>query len=227
MVLKNETGMLTIENILTADEVTALRDLVEAGDAAFADGGKTAGWHARGVKRNEQLDPKVAAAVATKVEAALRANDVFMAAARPRNFVKVLVSRYREGMEYGNHVDDAMMNGMRTDMSFTLFLSAPGDCEGGELIVDAPGGELAVKEEPGSVFVYPSTTLHRVAPVTKGERLVVVGWVRSLVRRADERDILFELDNAIVSARADGASRATLDRLLKVKNNLIRLWAED
>jgi PKHD-type hydroxylase len=219
--------MLTIENILSEAEVDAIAETLAEADAGFADGAKTAGWQAKDVKRNQQLDAKAAAAVTAKVEAALRANPVFAAFARPRDFVRLMVSRYRETMEYGMHVDDALMDGRRTDLSFTLFISAPDAYRGGELEIEAPGGNVSVKEAAGSAFVYPSTTLHRVAPVTSGERLVVVGWVRSHVRGAEQRDILFELDNVIAASRQEGASRATLDRLLKVQNNLLRLWAED
>jgi len=219
--------MLTIENILTQAEVTALTELIAEHETGFAGGARTAGWHAKDVKANEQLDPKAAGAITRKAEAALAANPVFAAFARPRDFVRVMVSRYRRGMQYGLHVDDALMDGRRTDLSFTLFLTDPDAYEGGELEIEAQGGNLSVKEAAGSVFVYPSTTLHRVAPVTSGERLAVVGWVRSLVRTAEQRDVLFELDNAIAAARQEAASRAMLDRLLKVKNNLLRLWAED
>lgn len=219
--------MLTIPDILSPAEVTALMELIEKADASFADGSRTAGWHARGVKANEQLDPNAAAVVVKKVQSALGANRVFTAFSRPREFVRVMVSRYRENMEYGMHIDDAIMQGKRTDISFTLFLAAPDAYEGGALEIEAPGGTLAIKGEAGSVFVYPSTTLHRVAPVTAGQRVVAVGWVRSLVRTAEQREILFDLDNVIATSRQEGASRATLDRLLKAKANLMRLWAED
>lgn len=219
--------MLTIPDILTPAEIEALAELAAAPDAAFAEGAKTAGWHAKDVKQNQQLDPKTAEAVTKKVTAALSANPVFAAFARPRDFVRVILSRYREGMQYGVHADDALMDGKRTDLSFTLFLSGPDDYAGGELEIEAPGGNLSVKEAAGSVFVYPATTLHRVAPVTSGERLAIVGWVRSLVRTAEQRDILFDLDNVIAASRQEGTSRATLDRLLKTRNNLLRLWAED
>jgi PKHD-type hydroxylase len=219
--------MLTIENILSEAEVDAIAETLAEAEAGFADGAKTAGWQAKDVKRNQQLDAKAAAAVTAKVEAALRANPVFAAFARPRDFVRLMVSRYRKTMEYGMHVDDALMDGRRTDLSFTLFISPPDAYDGGELEIEAPGGNVSVKEAAGSAFVYPSTTLHRVAPVTSGERLAVIGWVRSHVRGAEQRDILFELDNVIAASRQEGASRATLDRLLKVQNNLLRLWAED
>lgn len=219
--------MLTIPDILTPAEIEALVEIAAAPDAAFTEGSKTAGWHAKDVKANEQLDPKTADVIVKKATAALAANPVFAAFARPRDFVRVMVSRYREGMEYGVHADAALMDGKRTDLSFTLFLSAPDAYAGGELEIEAPGGNLSVKEAAGSVFVYPSTTLHRVAPVASGERLAVVGWVRSLVRTAEQRDILFDLDNVIAASRQEGASRATLDRLLKTRNNLLRLWAED
>ena len=142
------------------------------------------------------------------MEQALLAHPVFKAVARPKQLVGLLVSRYRPGMEYGLHVDDAMMQGVRTDLSFTLFLSAPEAYEGGELVIEGNDAENAIKLPAGSAVVYPTTSLHRVAPVTAGERLVVVGWVRSLIRRADQREILFDLDAAVAEMRQAGARQA-------------------
>jgi PKHD-type hydroxylase len=141
--------------------------------------------------------------------------------------VGFLVSRYRPGMEYGLHVDDAMMQGVRTDLSFTLFLSPPEAYEGGELVIEGNDAENAIKLQAGSAVLYPTTSLHRVAPVTAGERLVVVGWVRSLIRRADQREVLFDLDTVVAEMRQHGGSQPGMDRILKVRANLQRMWVED
>jgi PKHD-type hydroxylase len=219
--------MYSINDILSGAETSALLDYINANREKFSSGMKSAGWHARDVKNNEQLGGDEASIVAEKVETALRANAVFNAAARPKSFVRILVSRYREGMEYGLHVDDALMGGTRTDMSFTLFLADPSSYDGGELVIEGNDGTSEIKLPAGSLFLYPTTALHRVAPVTRGERIAVVGWVRSFIRGAEQRETLFDLDNAIAMARAGDAARETIGRLLKVKTNLIRLWAED
>jgi len=146
----------------------------------FRDGRETAGWHARTVKQNEQADgrrPEIAE-LRQEVAKALQANPLFQMAARPRRMKPLMFSRYQEGMTYGNHVDDAIMatpqGAMRTDLSFTLFINDPDSYEGGELLVDSTAGEQTYKLPAGALILYPSSTLHRVEPVTRGERLAVV-----------------------------------------------------
>ena len=126
---------LQISDVLQAAEVQALRDKIASDQPAFGDGRKSAGWHAREVKHNEQAEGHAARAVGDFVEVRLRDNPVFKAAAMPKSFVKLLVSRYRPGMAYGTHVDDALMGGLRTDLSFTLFLTDPTSYDGGALLV--------------------------------------------------------------------------------------------
>lgn len=219
--------MVIIDQLLSPAETAALRDFIAARQGSFADGAKTAGWKAREVKNNEQLEADAAAVVTAKVSAALHANPVFMAAARPKSIVRMLVSRYRKGMNYGLHVDDAMMDGVRTDLSFTLFLAEPESYAGGELLIESDSGDTEIKLRAGSLVLYSTGQLHRVAEVTEGERLAVVGWVRSLVRSAEDREVLFDLDNVLAGLRQAGVTGAALDRLLKVKTNLLRRWVED
>lgn len=219
--------IMQIDGVLPPEAVARFGAALNSGDASFQPGAVTAGWHARGVKHNEQASGGAARQAITEVEQALLANSVFKAVARPRQLVGLLVSRYRPGMEYGFHVDDAMMQGVRTDLSFTLFLSGPEAYEGGELVIEGNDAENAIKLPAGAAVVYPTTSLHRVAPVTAGERLVVVGWVRSLIRRADQREILFDLDAAVAEMRQAGVNKAGLDRILKIRANLQRLWVED
>jgi PKHD-type hydroxylase len=118
------------------------------------------------------------------------------------------------------------MGGLRTDLSFTLFLSDPDSYDGGALVIEDRFEARAVKLPAGSLLLYPSTTLHRVEPVSRGERLAVVGWVQSLIRAPDRREILFDLDQVIASSfAADGKSEA-LDLMTKTRSNLLRMWAE-
>ena len=219
--------LLYIADVLAAADVAAIRTLVAERSDAFYDGRKTAGSHARAVKRNEQASKEVAEKVRARVEAALMGSDVFRSAARPKRFIHMLLSRYHPGMEYGSHVDDALMAGTRTDLSFTLFLSDPDTYDGGALVIEGTEGETPVKLPAGAMVLYPSTTIHRVEPVTTGERLAVAGWVRSLIRSADHREILFDLDTAIAQLSRAGAERAVLDRLMKTRSNLLRQWVED
>lgn len=219
--------LLHLSGILSAEKAAALRDLLDD-PAVFADGRATAGWAARQVKNNEQVAPGARAeTLGRTVEAALQANEVFNAYARPKAFVRTQFSRYTPGMAYGTHVDDALMGGVRTDLSFTLFLSDPHSYSGGELVIETEAGETAVKMAPGAAVIYPTGALHRVDPVSEGVRLAAVGWVRSYVRRADRRDILFDLDIATRTIAETDGKNAVYDRLAKTKANLMRMWAED
>jgi PKHD-type hydroxylase len=215
---------LVIADVLSGAEVDAARDHLNDSDK-FGDGRTTAGSLARTVKNNQQADGQYAAPVLKKVESRLLVHPVFRSAARPRSIIKLLVSRYRPGMAYGTHVDNPLMEGQRTDLSFTLFLTDPASCEGGELVIEGNEGERSFKLPAGSLVLYPATTLHHVNEVTAGERLAVVGWVRSLIRHDSHRELLFDLDNVLASL--PGADRSTIDRLQKVRANLVRLWAED
>lgn len=218
---------LVIPDVLSTAEVTAARDHLAVAEAAFVSGKTTAGGHARAVKENEQVRGSAGDAILKKVESALLAHAVFKAAAQPKAFVRLMISRYRPGMHYGTHVDDALMQGQRTDLSFTLFLASPESYDGGELVIEDNDGERSYKLAAGHLILYPTTTLHHVAAVTRGERLAVVGWVRSYLRDPGQRELLFDLENAIATLRADTAPRAVLDRLFKVKGNLLRMWIED
>lgn len=218
--------LIHLQNVCSPEQVDHLRRLI--GEGVFRDGGKTAGRVARDVKDNEQLETGARVdTVRSEVRKALMTHAGFVSFARPKALSRILVSRYREGMEYGPHIDDALMGGRRADLSFTLFLSAPDSYEGGELVMDGTEGETEIKLDPGDAVLYATSAIHHVAPVTSGERLAVVGWVRSLVRRADQREILFDLDQ--VSNRLferEGKTRK-LDLILKTKANLLRQWAED
>ncbi|WP_458094104.1 Fe2+-dependent dioxygenase [Roseomonas sp. WA12] len=229
--------IVCIPYVLPPGPLGKLRALLAG--AAFGDGGATAGWHARGVKSNEQadlLDP-LAREAGEIAAAALEASEVFRAAALPRRIRPFLFARYAPGGTYGTHVDDALMGGgapsdprgeapLRGDVAVTLFLSDPATYEGGELVIETTAGEMAVRLGAGEAVAYPAGTLHRVAPVTAGERLVGVTWVQSLVRDPAAREILFDLDTARRDLFArEGKSRA-FDLLAKSRAALLRRWAE-
>ncbi|MGB3238257.1 MAG: Fe2+-dependent dioxygenase [Geitlerinemataceae cyanobacterium] len=220
--------IVSIENILTPEELKTLIDRLDPAD--FIDGKTTAGWHAKTVKNNAQLTAKADYAndLRELVKAALWRHPLFQMVARPKQIHSLLFSRYDVGMSYGTHVDNALMGGafLRSDLSFTLFLSDPSVYEGGELVIEEFAGEKPYKLNAGEAIVYPSTALHRVDPVTKGMRHVVVGWVQSLVRDPAKREILFDLDTARRSIFQKSGKTIEFDLISKSHANLLRRWAQ-
>ena len=222
--------IICIADVLGADDVARIAAALDRTE--FRDGRLTAGWHARLVKRNTQADgshPQVSK-LRAEVDQAIRRHPLFELAVRPARLKPVMFSRYEAGMEYGSHVDDAVMTAdgrpLRTDVSFTLFLSEPEECSGGELVTDSPAGEQVYKLPAGAMVVYPSSTLHRVEPVTAGRRLAAVGWAQSLVRDPARREILFDLDTARRQLFEREGKSAEFDALSKSVANLLRMWAE-
>jgi len=218
---------IAIANVLDPKEVAELNAALER--VRFLDGRATAGYAAREVKDNRQADPldRNAAALRALVADKLLANELFRLAARPKQLSPILFSRYEPGKKYGSHVDDAIMGGMRADVSFTLFLSDPASYEGGELVIEAPAGDEAIKLDAGSMIVYPATSLHHVAEVTRGERIAAVGWARSFIRDEAKRELLFDLDTARSRLFAREGKSSDYDLLSKSSANLLRMWAED
>ena len=218
--------ILAIADVLSAADVAEVR--AGLATATFVDGRATAGWSARLVKNNLQASagPDLER-VRELVETRLREHPVFSLATRPKILLGPLFSRYQTGHAYGRHVDDAFMAGVRSDVSFTLFLSQPESYDGGELIIDSAAGEEAFKLGAGSVLTYPATTLHRVAPITRGERWAAAGWVRSYVREADRRELLFDLETARRCLFDREGKTAEGDLFAKCAANLLRLWCDD
>lgn len=217
---------ICIETVLNHNELGEVYAEIERLD--FADGRATAGWAARLVKDNEQAESGARLeAVRRRIAARIHANELFQIAARPKEITPLLISRYSGGNRYGTHVDDALMQGMRTDLSFTLFLADPASYDGGELVIESSAGEQPFKLDAGSMILYPTTALHRVEPVTRGVRLAAVGWVRSFVRLADKREILFDLETARRGIFDREGKTAIFDLLSKCNANLLRMWAED
>jgi PKHD-type hydroxylase len=218
--------ILAIADVLSEAEVAEV--CAGLATARFVDGKATAGWSARLVKANLQAaDGPELERVRALVEQRLVEHAVFALAVRPKTVLGPLFSRYEPGHAYGAHVDDALLGGVRADVSFTLFLSPPESYGGGELIIDGASGEDAFKLAPGSLVTYPSTTLHRVAPVTRGQRLAAVGWVRSYIRDAARRELLFDLETARRRLFDREGKTADADLLAKCAANLLRMWCED
>ena len=223
--------LIIIENLINEATITRLRGWMA--EATFEDGRATAGGNAAKVKNNEQVssdpankDPKLGE-MQDLVADLLWDNGLFYAAAQPKEILSPLFSRYTAGKSYGLHMDNALMGDMRIDLSLTLFLSDPADYAGGELIIYFPTGERSVKLPAGHAVLYPTTALHRVAEVTRGQRLVVVTWVRSLVRDAAKREILFDLKTAHHRLADQLGKTPEVDMLSKTHTNLLRQWVED
>jgi PKHD-type hydroxylase len=216
-----------IADVLDAAEIDAARNVLRGTE--FVDGRATAGWHAKLVKNNLQASSidKAVVQLRESLAAKIAANPLFRLVARPKSLSPLILSRYEPGMAYGSHVDDALMNGVRTDVSFTLFLSDLDTYDGGALVIETSGGEEDVRLPAGSLVAYPSTTLHRVAEVTRGARLAAVGWARSFVRDPAKRQLLFDLDTARQSLFQRHGKTAEFDLLSKTSANLLRMWAED
>lgn len=220
---------LTLDALLTPEQLTSL--LTDLRDGEWVDGQQTAGWHARAVKRNRQLSrrgPHYDRA-SEQVVALLRSQPLIQAAIQPRQIHSLLFSRYGEGMEYGRHVDNAFMGDrgqFRSDVSFTIFLSDPDDYAGGELVIEDGCEEQSYRLAAGSILLYPSSSLHRVAPVTRGERWVCVGWIESRIRDPRQREILFDLDTVRRTLFAREGKSELFDLLSRSHSNLLRLWGE-
>ncbi|MDR9394864.1 MAG: Fe2+-dependent dioxygenase [Roseovarius sp.] len=216
---------MVIGDVLDQHMVAAMKGAADG--IEFEDGKATAGRYARGVKDNLQAKPTDALdEIFETVRGRLWQNELFKSAARPRKFARMLLSRYREGMEYGLHVDDPIMQGSRTDLSFTLPLSDADSYEGGGLIIDDGIEERVIRLKAGDLILYPTSALHRVEPVRRGERMAIVGWVTSWVRDAARREVLHDLDVAARAIFDDHGKTPAFDRLFKAKSNLTRMWAD-
>ncbi|WP_404783703.1 Fe2+-dependent dioxygenase [Altericista sp. CCNU0014] len=220
--------ILCIGNILTPEELELIVSKVKTAD--FIDGRATAGWHAQLVKHNTQLPASspVLATVRQVIGAALARHGLFQMVVRPHTIRPVTLSRYQVGMHYGSHIDDVVMQNptMRSDVSMTIFLSDPAIYDGGELVIEGSQGEVVFKLPAGSAIVYPSSTLHRVEEVTRGERLAAVTWIQSLVRDAGQREILFDLDTARQALFDASGKTPIFDSISKSHANLFRQWME-
>lgn len=223
--------IVRIAAVLDAAQLAAVRARLH--EAAWQDGRVTAGHQSAQVKHNLQLpqDAPEAREGGETVIRALERNALFLSAVLPRHVYPPLFNRYEVGMGFGDHVDNAVRqipgthHRLRVDVSVTLFLSAPAEYDGGELMIEDTFGMHSVKLEAGDLVVYPASSRHSVAPVTRGSRLAAFFWVQSMVRDDADRCLLFELDSAIRQLTGAGAAREPLLQLTACYHNLLRRWA--
>lgn len=224
--------MLHVPGVLDADQLEHVRSTLEATD--WVDGRATVGPQGARVKQNRQLPElsPVGRELGEIILTSLAANPLYVSAALPLRAVPPLFNRYEGGEHYGLHVDGSIRtvpgtrHSLRTDLSCTLFLTEPDDYDGGELIVVDTYGEHEVKLPAGDLILYPSSSLHRVEPVTRGARVCSFFWLQSMVRDDGRRAMLFELDQNLQSLRARHGDEAELVALTGHYHNLVRLWAE-
>ncbi|MGN2246379.1 Fe2+-dependent dioxygenase [Frateuria sp. GZRR35] len=223
--------LLHIPNVLDRAQVTRMRAALDG--ATWMDGRETVGPQGAKVKRNQQLPETspLRRELGREVLDALARHPLFHAAVLPQRVLPPRFNRYEGGGHYGSHVDGAVMalpdgGQLRSDVSCTLFLSEPGDYDGGELIINDLYGEHEVKLPAGDAIVYPSSSLHRVEPVTRGARMAAFLWAQSLVRDDGQRQLLLELDNSIQRLTQSSADADALLQLTGVYHNLLRLWSE-
>ena len=224
--------LITIPDVLSVGEVAQARAKLDA--AEWVDGKVTAGYQAQRVKENHQLSEghPVAVELGEMVLGALARSPLFMSSALPLRVFPPMFNRYTGGGHFGTHVDTAIRamattgQRIRTDVSATLFLSAPEEYEGGELLVEDTYGSHSVKLPAGHLVLYPATSLHRVEPVTRGARVASFFWIQSMIRSDGDRSLLFDLDTAIQRLAVEVPGNAAGVQLTGVYHNLLRRWAE-
>jgi PKHD-type hydroxylase len=222
--------LITIPEVLSKDEIRIISELMAA--AEFLDGTVSAGSEARRVKKNEEmnLSEQDTRRLNNVVMSKLVQNPTYIAAAFASRIAAPYYAKYTEGMYYGNHVDDPVMGPpnqrYRADISITIFLNEPEQYDGGELVVQTPFGEQQVKLPAGSAVMYPSGSTHRVAEVTRGERLVAVTWLQSTIRDPARREILYKLAQVRDSMIASAPDSAELEKLSYSYINLLRMWTD-
>ncbi|MCF3649295.1 Fe2+-dependent dioxygenase [Synoicihabitans lomoniglobus] len=224
--------ILSVTDIITPETLATCRAQLEAAD--WVDGKASAGHQGALVKNNEQLPAEhpVAVEVGNVLLQALSQNPMFMSAALPLNILPPMFNRYAGGQTFGTHVDGSIRTipgtgqRLRTDLSCTFFFSEPDEYDGGELIIEDTYGSKSVKLPAGQMVLYPSTSLHRVTPVTRGTRLCSFFWLQSMIRSDQQRSTLFDLDVAIQRFGKEMATHPSVVQLTGVYHNLLRQWAE-
>lgn len=223
--------LLHIPNVLDRGQVARMRATLDS--ATWTDGRETVGSQGAKVKRNQQLPETspLRRELGREVMDALARHPLFHAAVLPQRVLPPRFNRYEGGGHYGSHVDGAVMalpdgSQLRSDVSCTLFFSEPGEYDGGELVIHDLYGEHEVKLPAGDAIVYPSSSLHRVEPVTRGARVAAFLWAQSLVRDDAQRQLLLELDSSIQRLTQSGADADALLQLTGIYHNLLRRWSE-
>jgi len=224
--------LIEVPNVLSRDQVVHFRKALDKTE--WVDGKVTAGFQSAQVKNNMQLSENnlVAKDLGQQILDAVENSPLFVAAALPAKIFPPLFNRYQGGQAFGNHVDNSVRRAastrkyVRTDLSVTLFLSEPEEYEGGELIIDDTYGEHSIKLPAGHLILYPSTSLHRLRPVTSGARVSSFFWLQSMIRRDAHRSLLLNLDIAIQKLHQEVPGSTTAVDLTGIYQNLLREWVE-
>ena len=224
--------LLQIPGVLTAEQAALCRQKIEK--AQWVDGRVTAGHQSARAKNNLQLaeNHPLAEELGELILGALERSALFMSAALPLKVFPPLFNRYEGGHSFGNHVDNAIRqiagtaHRVRTDLSATLFLTAPEDYDGGELVIEDTYGVHSIKLPAGNMILYPATSLHNVRAVTRGARISSFFWIQSMVRDDGERTILFDMDMAIQRIAENAPEHPSVVQLTGVYHNLLRRWAD-
>lgn len=222
--------LLHLKNVLDRNKLNNIREML--GKVTFIDGKHSAGMAAEQVKNNLEMQQGTQQAqyLDQLVIGSLAEDTDFRSAALPYQVAQPVFARYTPGMHYGDHIDDPVMGTgpakFRTDVAVTVFLNDPEDYEGGELVINTPFGENRVRLPAGDAVLYPASSLHRVENVTRGERLVAVSWIQSMVRDPAQRELLFELDQARNTLLRQNSEADTSKKVDRSYNNLIRMWSD-
>jgi PKHD-type hydroxylase len=224
--------LVRVPALLSAQEVRECRDALAR--SQWVDGKITAGAQSAEAKKNLQIPEhsKEARELGELILQRLGRNERFTSAALPLRVFPPLFNRYDVDMKFDTHIDNSIrfVPGapirVRTDLSATLFLTAPEDYDGGELVIEDTYGEQQMKLAAGDMVLYPATSRHRVNPITRGSRWASFFWIQSMVRDDGQRALLFDLDNAIQSLRKKDGESPEAVQLTGIYHNLIRRWAE-
>lgn len=221
--------LLKICGVLNQAQLDKIREVVAG--ASFQDGRLTAGFAARKVKENQELaaEPRAQELINRILMSSFGENMTFRNAALPNRLADFIIARYHQGMHYGDHIDEPVMGAaakFRTDISMTTFLNSPDSYAGGELVIRTTFGETRVKLEAGDAVLYPSSSLHHVAEVSSGERLVALTWIQSQVRDPARREILYDLVQSRDSLLKDQPGSELHQGVDRSYANLLRMWAE-
>ena len=225
--------LVCVPDVLDAAQIVSLRERLDRANC-WVDGRVTAGYQGAPVKFNQQIDERSDVALACQriVVPALEGNPLFISAVLPNAIYPPMFNRYSEGMTFGAHVDGSVRlhprdgRKLRTDVSATLFLSNPDEYDGGELLIEDTYGRHSVKLPAGHMIVYPATSLHQVAPITRGVRVGCFFWIQSLIRDDVQRGLLYEMDGAIQRLNQTDADEVARRSLIGCYHNLVRQWSE-
>ena len=211
--------------LLNHEELELLKNELNKNKSLWEDGKKTAGTFAAKVKNNLQIkkDSDLSNRFSSFISKKISRDSLIKSFALPKNIHGIMFTKSTKGMRYGRHLDNAFMSSGRADLSFTIFLSRKKQYEGGELFIETLNSEKEFKLDEGEIIIYPSTYLHRVKEVNKGERIVCVGWIESYIKSIEEREYLFDMDAGARSLLAKYGRSDELDLIFKSYSNLLRL----